>query len=117
MPLRISSAPEPGTDAEKVLRRTSDRTRVVPGRIGVGTVTGGPPSRGRYVRSTWIWESGPPGSSPRNAPRKTSLEKTAPFRPGAAATAGIVHSLALLPLRSGGLRKGSFVDAFEITVP
>src|SRR5271169_1698805 len=113
MPLRISSAPEPGADAGKALVRTSDRTWVVPGRIGVVTVTGRPPSRGRYVRSTGMTESGTPGS----APRKTSLEKTAPFRPGAAATAGIVQDIALLLLRSGGLRKGSFVDAFEITVP
>jgi hypothetical protein len=58
-------------------------------------------------------ESGTLGS----APRKTSLEKTAPFWPGEAATAGIVQNIALLLLRSGGLRKGSFVEAFETTVP
>src|SRR5512140_1577023 len=113
MPLRISSAPEPGTDAGKALRKTSDRTRVTPGRIWVVTVTGGPPSRGRYVTSTGMADSGTPGG----APRKTSLEKTAPFLPGEAATAGIVQNIALLLLRSGGLRKGSFVDAFEPTVP
>src|ERR1017187_483684 len=113
MPLRISSAPEPGADPGKGPLRTSDRTRVVPGRIEVDTVTERPPSRGRYVRSTGMTESGTPG----DAPRKTSLEKTAPSRPGAAATAGIVQDVALLLLRSGGLRKGSFVDAFKITVP
>src|ERR1017187_4334809 len=95
MPLRISSAPEPGVGAGKALFITAGRARVVPGRIGVVTVTGRPPSRGRYGRSARMAESDTPGG----APRKTSLEKTAPFRPGAAATAGIVQDIAPLLLR------------------
>ena len=114
--MRISRAPEPGTAAGKTPRRTSDRTRVAPGRSDVVTVVEGPPPRGRNVRSTGTAASGAPGSA-GGAPRKTSLEKTAPFRPTAAATAGTVQKEALALLGNAGLKKGSFVGAFATTVP
>lgn len=90
------------------------RTRIVPGNrsiVAVGVVAGPPPS-GRKMICTGMGVLCAAGSEPR----RRSLEKTAPFLPGEAATAGTVHSVEAMEAGRGGLRYGSFVAAFETTV-